>query len=150
MDWAAELVATRSSIDFSPTLAGHVEDPEDSAVYRQLAEPVGGALETASGLLEELHDRYDLTYGPFTSWVDADFADILAWARRLDTEADWVGDWLTYSVAASDVDRHLGPLAMDEIRKATEDCSEVPAIVERRIWTAWLDWLYANTPNWRI
>ena len=36
---------------------------------------------------------------------------------------------------------------MDEIRKATEDCSEVPAIVERRIWTAWLDWLYASTPQ---
>ena len=56
-----------------------------------------------------MHDHYDLTYGPFTSWVDADFAEILAWARRMDGEADWAGDWLTYSVAASDVDRHLGP-----------------------------------------
>ena len=147
LDWVAELVATGSSIDFSPTFASHVEEPEDSTVYRQLAEPVGRALETASGRLEELHDRYDLTCGPFTSWVDADLAEILAWARRLDTEADWAGDWLTYSVAASDVDRHLGPVAMDEIRKATEDCSEVPAIVERRIWTAWLDWLYASTPQ---
>ena len=147
LDWVGELVATASSIDFSPTFVGHVEEPEDSTVYRQLAEPVGRALETASGRLEELHDRYDLTCGPFTSWVDADLAEILAWARRLDTEADWAGDWLTYSVAASDVDRHLGPVAMDEIRRATEDCSKVPAIVERRIWTAWLDWLYPSTPQ---
>ena len=147
LDWAAELVAIASSTDFSPTFASHAEKPEDSTVYRQLAESVAKAFEIASGRLEELHDRYDLTYGPFTSWVDADFAEILAWARRLDAEADWAGDWLTYSVAASDVDRHLGPVAMDEIRKATEDCSEVPAIVERRIWTAWLDWLYASTPQ---
>ncbi len=147
VDWVAELVATASSVDFSATFASHVEEPEDSAVYRQLAEPVGRALETASGRLEELHDSYALAYGPFTSWADADFTDILAWARRLDTEADWAGDWLTYSAAASDVDRHLGPVAMDEIRKATEDCSEVPAIVERRIWTAWLDWLYMSTPQ---
>ena len=147
LDWAVELLATASSIDFSPTFASHVEKPEDSPVYLQLTEPVGRALETARGRLEELQDRYDLTNGPFTSWVDADFAEILAWARRLDDEADWAGDWLTYSVAASDVDRHLGPVAMDEIRKATEDCSEVPAIVERRIWTAWLDWLYASTPQ---
>ena len=147
LDWVGELVATASSIDFSPTFAGHVEEPEDSTVYRRLAEPVGRALETARGRLEQLQDRYDLTYGPFTSWADADFAEILAWAQRLDDEADWAGDWLTYSVAASDVDRHLGPVAMDEIRKATEDCSAVPAIVERRIWTAWLDWLYASTPQ---
>ena len=147
LDWVAGLVATASAIDFSPTFASHVEEPEGSAIYLQLAEPVGRALETASGRLEELQDRYDLAYGPFTSWVDADLADILTWARRLDVEADWAGDWLTYSVAASDVDRHLGPVAMDEIRKATEDCSEVPAIVERRIWTAWLDWLYASTPQ---
>ena len=147
LDWVAELVATASSIDFSPTFASHVEKPEDSTVYRQLAEPIGRALETASGRLEQLQDRYDLTCGPFTSWVDADFAEIVAWARRLGVEADWAGDWLTYSVAASDVDRHLGPVAMDEIRRATEDCSEVPAIVERRIWTAWLDWLYASTPE---
>ena len=147
LDWVAELVATASAIDFSRTFASHVEEPEGSAIYLQLAEPVGRALETASGWLEELQDRYDLAYGPFTSWVDADLAEILAWARRLDVEADWAGDWLTYSVAASDVDRHLGPVAMDEIRKATEDCSEVPAIVERRIWTAWLDWLYASTPQ---
>ena len=147
VNWVAELVATASAVGFSATFAIHVEEPEDSTVYRQLAEPVGRALETASGRLEELHDRYDLAYGPFTSWVDADFDEILVWARRLDAEADWAGDWLTYSVAASDVDRHLGPVAMDEIRKATEDCSEVPAIVERRIWTAWLDWLYASTPQ---
>ena len=147
VNWVAELVATASAVDFSPTFGSHVAEPEDSGVYRQLAEPVSRAWETASGRLEELHDRYDLAYGPFTSWVDADFAEILAWARRLDAEADWAGDWLTYSVAASDVDRHLGPVAMDEIRKATEDCSEVPAIVERRIWTAWLDWLYASTPQ---
>lgn len=147
LDWVAELVATASAIDFSPAFASHVEEPEGSAIYLQLAEPVGRALETASGRLEELQDRYDLAYGPFTSWVDADLAEILAWARRLDVEADWAGDWLTYSVAASDVGRHLGPVAMDEIRKATEDCSEVPAIVERRIWTAWLDWLYASTPQ---
>ena len=147
VNWVAKLVATTSAVAFSPTFASHVEEPEDSTVYRQLAAPLGRALETASGRLEELHDRYDLAYGPFTSWVDADFAEILAWGRRLDAEADWAGDWLTYSVAASDVDRHLGPLAMDEIRKATEDCSEVPAIVERRIWSAWLDWLYASTPQ---
>ena len=54
LDWVAELVATGSSIDFSPTFASHVEEPEDSTVYRQLAEPVGRALETASGRLEEL------------------------------------------------------------------------------------------------
>ena len=147
VNWVTKLVATASAVDFSPTFASHVEEPEDSTVYRQLVEPVSRAWETASGWLEELHDRYDLAYGPFTSWVDADFAQILAWARRLDAEADWAGDWLTYSVAASDVDRHLGPVAMDEIRKATEDCSDVPAIVERRIWTAWLDWLYASTPQ---
>ena len=147
LDWAAELVAIGSFTDFSPTFAGHVEEPEDSTAYLRLAEPVGRAFELASGRLDELHDRYDLTYGPFASWVDADFDGILAWARKLDAEADWAGDWLTYSVAAAEVDRHLGPVAMDEIRKATEDCSEVPAIVERRIWTAWLDWLYASTPQ---
>ena len=147
LDWVVELATAVSSIDFSPTFAGHVKEPEYSTAYRQLEEPVGRALETARGRLEELHDRYDLAYSPFTSWVDAEFADILEWARRLDAEADWAGDWLTYSVAASEVDRHLGPVAMDVIRKATEDCSEVPAIVERRIWTAWLDWVCASMPQ---
>ena len=147
LDWVAELAATASVVGFSAAFASHVEEPAGSTVYRQLAETVGRVLETASGRLEELHDRYDLAYGPFTSWVDADFTEILAWARRLDAEADWAGDWLTYSVAASDMDRHLGPVAMDVIRKATEYCSEVPAIVERRIWTAWLDWLYASAPQ---
>ena len=47
-----------------------------------------GVGKLANERLEELHDRYDLTYGPFTSWVDTDFADILAWAKRLGAEAD--------------------------------------------------------------
>ena len=144
LDWAAELVTTASSPYFSSTFISHVAEPEDSAVYQQLAEPIGRALGNADQRLEELRNRYDLASGPFTSWGDAEFADVLAWARRLDAEADSASDWLTYSVAVSDVNRHLGPRAMDDIRGATENSSEVPAIAERRIWTAWLDWLYAS------
>ena len=147
MAWVTELMTTASPLDLSPTFASHVEEPEDSTVYLHLTEQVSKTLESASKRLDELRDRYDLTCGPFVSWVDADFAEILAWAQRLASEADSAGNWLTYSMAASDVNRHLGAGAMNEIRMATEDCSEVPAIVERRIWTAWLDWLYASTPQ---
>ena len=147
LDWVAELVETGPLGGFSPTFISHVEGPEDSTVYQQLAEPIDRALENANQRLEELGDRYDLTFGPFTFWVDADLAEILAWARRLDAEADSAGDWLTYRVAVSEMDRHLGLGSMDDIRRATEICSDVPTIVERRIWTAWLDWLYASTPQ---
>ena len=147
LDWVTELVTTTSSVEFPPTFASHVEEPENSIVYIRLAESLAEAWEVTIKRLDVLHDRYDLTYGPFTSWLDADFAEILGWARLLDAEADSAGNWLTYSMAASEVNGHLGPSAMDEIRQATDDSSQVSAIVERRIWTAWLDWLYASTPT---
>ena len=144
LDWARQLVEFGSSVDLSPSVIRQAERPGPASEYREVADLSTSAADRMWTLLEALKERYDLKFSPFAEEEGTEFDHALQWLRQLEAEADSAGDWLTYQGAVCELDGHIGSGTTDKIRDATDDCSAVPLVIERRLWTAWLDWLYSS------
>ena len=150
LEWTRQLLAHVPLNEITPILASHVENPREPSFYESGASAVERVLQETQGQLDPLLDDYDLRYAPFDSpvesWEQVKFHQIIEWSEGLSKDADSAGDWLTYRAAAADLDRLLGPSTTGSIRDQIDDVTIVPHIVQRRIWTAWLDWLYSQEP----
>ena len=147
LHWTRELVGLGSIVDFSSSTIQQVEQPGPASAYREIAEQATARADRMWMLLESLKERYDLAFSPFAEGQETDFDHALQWLKTLESEADSAGDWLTYQGAVSDLDNHIGSGTTDQIREATDDSTVVPLVIERRMWTAWLDWLYSQEPD---
>ena len=147
LDWARYLIGLGTTADFSSSLIQQIEHPRPAFAYRETAEHATATVDRMWMLLESLKERYDLAFSPFAEGEETDFDHALQWLKRLAAEADSAGDWLTYQGAVSDLDNHIESGTTDRIREATDDSSVVPLVIQRRLWTAWLDWLNTQEPE---
>ena len=148
--WTSQLLVQAPPDEVTPTLAAHAENPREPSFYESEVSSIERVLQQTRAQLDSLLDDYDLQYTPFdssvASWEQAKFHQIIEWAGELSRDADSAGDWLTYKAAVADLDRLAGPSTTGSIRDQIDNVAIVPRIVQRRIWTAWLDWLYFQEP----
>ena len=150
VEWTRQLLVQAPPNEVTPTLAAHAENPWEPSFYENEASSIDGVLQQTKAQLDPLLDDYDLRYAPFdspvASWEQANFHQTIEWSEELSGDADSAGDWLTYKAAVADLDRLTGHSTTSSIRDQTDNVAVVPRIVQRRIWTAWLDWLYSREP----
>ena len=71
------------------------------------------------------------------------------WSTELHGHAGDALAWLEYQDAVRELDERLGTGATEALRSVTERGEDVPGIVQRRIYAAWLDELYNVEPELR-
>ncbi len=132
----------------SPALREHCANPRVSQYYERLADSatLRQARDEFECVRDSLSARYRWDGTPLGDWEAARFEDIIGWTNRLSADAAFAYDWLGFLSLARELEDALGADAIASIRAATDDAREVPAIVERRVVSMWLDWLYRQEP----
>ena len=146
LDWCGELQSLLASRRPSGILREHCANPKPESHYSDSVAVCERVTSSLSETTKTVATRFVLTAGPWDRWEDAYFDDITAWARDFSDNADTASDWLIYRAACRDLDKALGDGAVESIRALTDIADDVPAIVERRVATAWLDRVYSTEP----
>lgn len=89
--------------------------------------------------LAVLNRRFDMAKSPWDSWAAVPFREMSDWIRSVHEDADNATNWIEFKLAADEIDRTFGPETVQRIREATDDAALVPGIVNRRLFTMWLD-----------
>ena len=153
-DWedvSTALHWTREYLDYLPeqVTAGtrdHATSPLPAGRYEAAAQEVRTALTTFTAEVGVLNTRFDASKTPWGSWTAAAFQDLQQWARDLHEHAESAATWLEYQSAVRDLEDELGPGLVDRLRLRTDRSEEVPGIVLRRVYAAWLDHVYQREP----
>ena len=104
-----------------------------------IAEAIGSLQSAYSRDIGVLHQRFDVAGSPWQSWESAPFAELAAWIETIDQDADSAANWIEFKLAADELDRTFGPDTIQRIREATDNAALVPGIVNRRLFSTWLD-----------
>ncbi len=148
LGWAARMSEKLGGSHPSPALRERCAAPRGSQYYERLADSatLRQARDEFECVRDSLSARYRWDGTPLGDWEAARFEDVIEWTNRLSADAAFAYDWLGFLARASELEDALGADAIASIRAATDDASEVPAIVERRVVSMWLDWLYRQEP----
>lgn len=146
LDWTQEFLgAARGRM--SDTLRQHVTDPQGDGEYAARAH----TLVEASGHYEEalrvLDQRFDVAVTDWPSWDAPSLNDVEVWASGLRENAGDAPSWVAYQDAVRGFNARLGEGAATEVRSLTDSAADVPGIVARRLYEAWLDEVYAAEPE---
>ncbi len=142
LDWTANFL-DEADVPVGDTLAGHAVNPRTSAEYEERAESLRTAVAAYSQRLGVLDERFDVTATGWDSWQAPPFADLEAWRTDLHEHANDASGWVEYRDAVRELDERLGPGSAGALRAATDQAEDVPGIVLRRIYAAWLEDLYS-------
>ena len=82
---------------------------------------------------------FDMAKSPWDSWASVPFGEMADWITSVHEDADSATNWIEFKLAAEELDRTFGPDTVQRIREATDDAALVPGIVNRRLFTMWLD-----------
>jgi len=147
LEWTEGLSSFLDSTRPSHTLMTHCREPKESQNYQDVAASMETALATfLHREISSLEERFDLGAGPWDVWTEAPFDDVIKWTDDLSEAADSAGDWLIYLSVIGELERMLSKSIVDDIRSATDDADNIPEVVQRRVTSAWLDWVYAQEP----
>ena len=146
LDWTEEfLAATNGRV--SDTLRQHVTDPQSDEQYAAradtLLEVVGQYVET----LRALDQRFDVAATDWPSWDAPPLHDLEVWASGLRDNAGDAPSWVEYRDAVRGFNARFGEGAATAVRSLTDSSTDVPGIVARRVYEAWLDEVYAAEPE---
>ncbi len=111
------------------------------------AESIESFWSNYSGELMVLDASFDPAASPWTSWELAPFATLLDWLESVHDDADSATNWIEFKMAADGLDRILGDGSVRLIRDATEDAGLISGIVNRRLFSTWLDAASEQNPE---
>ncbi|MDE2893754.1 MAG: DUF3320 domain-containing protein [Chloroflexota bacterium] len=148
LDWTRQFlrIAGRRR---SAELSRHATNPHAATEYAQRGAAVTTAFDVLRERLGRLDERFDLAASAWRSWDAPAFAELEAWAKDLATHANEASPWSEYREASRALDGRLSDGATTAIRARTEEASDVPGIVERRIYTSWLEGTHRAEPELR-
>ncbi len=135
--------------DPSNRLREHALSPYNADAYAEHAAQFAQAEGEFHGLKSRYAGFYDLDAGPWDSWTNAPYDEIIIWTTRIEMDADNASDWILYRNAVADSEGLLGSGAIDKCREITSDAGIVPRMVERSILSKWLEAIYEKTPELR-
>ena len=146
LDWCGELERMLDSRRPSITLRKHCESPKPQRHYSDSVAACERVLSSFDETTKSIAPRFVLSGSCGGTWKEAFFEDITTWTRDLSDHADTASDWLIYLAACRDLDEAIGNDVIESVREITDVSEDVPAIVERRVVSSWLDWVYSTEP----
>ena len=146
LDWAAGFCDAANG-RVGDTLASHATSPRASEEYEQRAESLSATVAGFVQGLSVLDERFDVANTHWSSWSAPPLLDLEAWSTELQEHAGEALAWVEYCDAARDLDELLGVGSTTALRDVTEQAENVPGIVRRRIYTAWLEAIYEAEPE---
>ena len=143
LDWAEEFFWVTGG-RIGDRLRHHATHPQPSDVYETHLAEVAAATDVFTDALGVLDLRFDVGATEWDSWDEPTFADLQAWATLLHDRAGYAPAWVEYQEAVHDFSQLVGGEAIRAVRSLTEQAEEVPGIVLRAIYAAWLDRIYGT------
>ena len=148
LDWTTDFLDEANG-RVGGTLADHAVNPRASEEYKERAESLSTAVNVFSQRITVLDERFNVATTSWDSWQAPPFADLEAWSADLRKHAGDAPGWVEYRDAVRELDERLGLGAVAALRAATDRAENAPGIVQRRIYTAWLEGLYEAEPELR-
>ena len=148
LDWTAGFLnATKGKV--GDTLASHATTPRASEDYDKRAESLSEAVVVFTQDLGVLDYRFNLAATGWDSWNAPSFTELEDWSADLRKHAGDALAWAEYRDAARELDERLGTWSATALRALTEQAEDVPGIIRRRIYAAWLEEIYEAEPELR-
>ena len=146
LDWTEGFLGAANG-RVSDKLRQHVTDPQVGGEYTARADTLVEAAGRYADALHVLDQRFDVAATDWASWDAPPLRDIEAWAAGLRENAGDAPSWVEYRDAVHGFDGRFGEGAATAVRSLTDSAADVPGIVARRVYEAWLDEVYAAEPE---
>ena len=146
LDWTERFLRAANG-RVSDTLRQHVTDPQGDGEYTARAHILIEACGHYGETLRALDQRFDIAATDWASWDAPSLRDIEAWAAGLRENAGDAPSWVEYRDAVRGFNARFGEGAATTVRSLTDSAADVPGIVARRVYEAWLDEVYAAEPE---
>lgn len=108
-------------------------------------------LATAISAFQAKAIDFSLTFDPrqvgWDDWEIPEFERLTSWLGWLVEHADGALAWLEYSQAVRDLEALLAPGVVNALREVTENATQVPDLVLRRVYAAWIDHMREKDPR---
>lgn len=135
----------------APTeLAMQCRQPRPSGQYAAAEKRLVGAMTTFRTRAAEFSEMFDPHHAGWSNWEAPAFERLTLWLSWIEENADSASSWLEYVRAVRDLEGLLAPGAVDALREANDDASQVPDLVLRRIYAAWIDHIYEKDARLRF
>ena len=146
LDWTEEFLDAANG-RVGDTLRHHANEPQRDGEYAARADAVVESVGRHVDALRVLDQRFDVAATDWPSWDAPPLADLAAWATRLRDNAGDAQSWVEYRDAVRGFNERFGDGAATAVRSLTDSAADVPGIVARRVYEAWLDEVYAAEPE---
>ena len=121
------------------TLRHHANEPQRDGEYAARADALVESVGRYMDALRMLGQRFDVAATDWPSWDAPSLADLEAWATGLRDNAGDAPSWVAYRDAVRGFNERLGEGAASAVRSLTSSAADVPGVVARRVYEAWLD-----------
>lgn len=146
LGWARGLLDMTGS-RVAPGLAAQCRQPRPPERYAEREQRLAAAM---SAFREKAID-FSVTFDPrqvgWEDWETPDFERLASWLGWLIEHADSALAWLEYSQAVRDLEALLAPGVVNALREVTEDATQVPDLLLRRVYAAWIDHMREKDPR---
>ncbi len=146
LDWTSDFLH-KANGRLGDTLEGHAVNPRAGGEYKERAETISTAVAAFSQRLGVLNERFNVAATSWDSWQAPPFVDLDAWSADLLKHAGDAPGWVEYRDAVRELDERLGLGSAAALRAVTDRAEDAPGIVQRRIYTAWLEEFYEAEPE---
>ena len=148
LEWTGDLLNIVGTPEIMGKFAILATAPSDKVLFDELSTKLKAARREFDGVVQPLGERNYLS-GPWHSWFSMRFEDIVNRATLLREDADAASAWVDYRNRVAEVERILGVGSLAQCREVTDQATDVPGIVMRRVFKTWLDEIYAKTSTLR-
>jgi very-short-patch-repair endonuclease len=124
--------------------------PHASEEYNEQEKCLLDAMKVYRARAAEFSEAFDPRQIGWIDWESPAFDSLTSWSTWIEDHADSALAWLEYVKAVKDLEGFLAPGAVDSLREATADALQVPDLVLRRIYAAWIDYSYRNDERLRF
>jgi very-short-patch-repair endonuclease/DNA polymerase III delta prime subunit len=148
-DWRKVQAAIRWAHELLDLVGGRVpaelskqcRQPYPSEHYAVQQERLSGTVRAFQARAADFSETFDPRPVGWSDWGTPEFERLTRWLSWIEEHADTALAWMEYTKAVQDLDGLLSPGAVDALRNNVDDAGEVPDLVLRRIYAAWIDHL---------
>lgn len=120
-------------------LAMQCRQPRPSAQYVEREQRLAAAMSAFRTRAAGFSATFDPRQVGWDDWEAPTFERLSSWLGWIVEHADSASAWLEYRKAVQDLEGLLAPGTVDALREATDDAAQVPDLVLRRVYAAWID-----------
>ena len=122
-------------------LASQCWRPRPSEEYIEQEKRLLEALRVFRTTASDFSKTFDPRQVGWDTWETPAFELLTIWLSWIEEHADSATFWLEYMEAVRELEGLLAPGAVDALRQATDDALQVPDLVLRRLYSAWIDFI---------